>query len=117
VRVQPPLHPLRKVGVGQAVGGAGAGAHVVHRHRERDAVGGRRGGDHAGDARRGLALEDKYGISDVAFWRVSLGWVEPVYRWLTETDISMAQLASEYELFETEPATVEKKTYVCIKHE
>ena len=48
---------------------------------------------------RGLEADMRAQTSET-FWDLSLQWVEPIYRWITEESLPIATLCSEYGLFE-----------------
>jgi superfamily II RNA helicase len=53
------------------------------------------------DAYRLRSLEESMNAqTSETFWDLSLQWVEPIYRWITEESLPIATLCSEYGLFE-----------------
>jgi superfamily II RNA helicase len=46
-----------------------------------------------------IAMEERYRIHDPKLWELSTDWLDPVADWL-EGEISVAELAAKYELFE-----------------
>ena len=46
-----------------------------------------------------IAMEERYRIHDPKLWELSTDWIEPIAEWL-EGEVSVAELAAKYELFE-----------------
>ena len=44
-------------------------------------------------------MEERHRIYDPKLWELSTDWIEPIAEWL-DGDISVAELAAKYELFE-----------------